>query len=148
MQTLFMDLGVVDRHLFDGDLDLTFHVDADRDPDHTPNFTHLRKSNLFWTSNHSSASLHCLIFLISVIICNIYSSILKFSSKSIMSRIPFTFGWNNGQNNADPTGSGSTPLDGSASFTVCSDLRGPRQNGAQIPTTAGTVIPVSYQYPI
>jgi hypothetical protein len=32
IQTLFMDPGVVDRHLFDGEPDLTFHFDTDRDP--------------------------------------------------------------------------------------------------------------------
>jgi hypothetical protein len=59
-----MDPGAVDRHLFDGDPDLTFHFDADRDPDHNPNFTHLRN----------------------------FEQYIEISGKSIMFRVPFTFG--------------------------------------------------------
>ncbi len=36
MQTLFMNPGVVDRHQFDADTDLTIYFDADPSPDHTP----------------------------------------------------------------------------------------------------------------
>ncbi len=54
---------VVDRHHFDPDPDPTFHFDADPDLDPTPSFTYVRKSEIFWTFIHSSACLHCFVFL-------------------------------------------------------------------------------------
>jgi hypothetical protein len=39
---------VVDWHCFSADL--TFHFDSDRDPDHTPIFTHVGKSTFFLLS--------------------------------------------------------------------------------------------------
>ncbi len=88
MQTLFRDPGVVDRNRADADPDLTFHFDAHPNTDPTPNFTHLRKSNLFWASNHSRASLHCLIFLISVIKCNIWAVYWNFLVKVLTINVP------------------------------------------------------------
>ncbi len=69
---------VVDRHHFDPDPDPTLHFDADPDLDPTPSFTYVRKSEIFWTFIHSSASLQCFIFLtivIDVIIFNILDSV-------------------------------------------------------------------------
>jgi hypothetical protein len=59
--------GVVDRHRFDTDPDpdATFHFNADPDPDPAPSCTLIKKSELFFTFVHSSASLHCCIFLVS-----------------------------------------------------------------------------------
>jgi hypothetical protein len=70
----------VDRHRFDADPDSNFHVIADPDPDpdwhqidgdpHAdttrPSFTHVGKSEFFFTLSRSMSSLQCFIFLISV----------------------------------------------------------------------------------
>ncbi len=94
-------------------------------PDHTPSLTHiLGNLNFLFTFFHCNASLHCYICFKSVIgfiIFSILDSIWKFSGKSIVflyiclkwmyfriwigrSWIPIRI-W---QNDADPTGSGST----------------------------------------
>jgi hypothetical protein len=80
---------VVDRHRIDAnpdpDQDPTFLANSDPDLDPSPCFTHIEKSETFLTSIHISASLHCFIFLASIIgvtIFNILDSIftiLKFS---------------------------------------------------------------------
>jgi hypothetical protein len=80
---------VLDRHHIDADPDLTFHFDADPDlnPDPTPSFTHVGKSEFFSSFIHSSANLHSLIFLvivIGVIILIFLDSLLKFSGKIIV----------------------------------------------------------------
>jgi hypothetical protein len=60
---------VVDRHRVDDDPDQdpTFHFDADPDP--TPSLTHTRigQSEFFYTFIHINDSLHCFIFLVSVV---------------------------------------------------------------------------------
>ncbi len=71
---------VVNRLRLDADPDPTFHFDADPDPDPNPRFTHVR--TIFFTFIHSCASLHCFIFLVSVIfviIFNILNSFLEVS---------------------------------------------------------------------
>jgi hypothetical protein len=58
----------VDRHRFDTDPDLdpTFPYDAaDPDPTPIPSFTHIRKSEFFSTFIYSSASLNCVVFVVS-----------------------------------------------------------------------------------
>jgi hypothetical protein len=55
----------VHRHRFDADPDLdpTFPFDTDPDPSPIPSFTHIGKSEFFWTFIYSSASLN-FIFLV------------------------------------------------------------------------------------
>jgi hypothetical protein len=43
----FVQASVVDRHRFDTDLEPTFHLNANPDPDPTQSFTHVRKSDFF-----------------------------------------------------------------------------------------------------
>ncbi len=65
----------MDWHCFDADPDPNFHVDADPDPDWdhnnagpqadpTTTFTHVGKSEFFFTFSHSIATLQCFIFLL------------------------------------------------------------------------------------
>jgi hypothetical protein len=65
----------VDRHRFDADPDPTFYFDVDPDPDPYPtsSYKQVGKSKFFLTFIHSNASLHCFIFLISVIGVVIFS---------------------------------------------------------------------------
>jgi hypothetical protein len=80
----------VDWHRFDADPDSdpTFNINADPAPGFTP-LEHVGKSELVLTFMHSSASLHCFIFLatvIGVIILNFLGQhvtycVLKFSGK-------------------------------------------------------------------
>jgi hypothetical protein len=88
----------VDRHRLDADPDPKFHVDADPDPnldwhqnnadphvDLSPSFTHVGKSEYFFTFIHSIARLQCFSFLISVkcaAICSVFD-ILQFSGKKV-----------------------------------------------------------------
>ncbi len=51
---------MLDRHRFDADPDPTFYFDAD------PDFPYAGKFH-FFPFFHSSASLHCFVFLVSVI---------------------------------------------------------------------------------
>ncbi len=76
----------MDRHSFDADPDPTFQFDAYQDPDPFPIFTDVGKPEILLIFLHSSASLHCFIFLFSIILVgfintNIYDSILIFSGK-------------------------------------------------------------------
>jgi hypothetical protein len=81
---------VEDRHRLDAGLvlesDRTFHSDANRDPDHTPSFTHLGKyEEKKIVFINSSASLHCFTCLVSVIdvkCFDILDSKLKLSRKN------------------------------------------------------------------
>jgi hypothetical protein len=60
---------------------LTFHFDADPDPNPTQGFTNVDESGSFLTSLQSSASLHCFIYFFKVIgfiILNIFDNALKF----------------------------------------------------------------------
>jgi hypothetical protein len=58
-------------HRVDADPDpgITFFLDPDpaTDPDPTPCFTHVEQTNKKFTLIHSNDSLHCFIFLVSVI---------------------------------------------------------------------------------
>jgi hypothetical protein len=62
----------VDPYRFDADPDLTFHFDAEPDPDPFLNFTHVKKSDFFNLFIRSSTSLPGLIFLVSVIFVIIF----------------------------------------------------------------------------
>ncbi len=57
----------MERHRVDADPDLTFNFDAAPDPDLTPSFTQVGESKKDMTLIHSGVSLHCFIFLLSVI---------------------------------------------------------------------------------
>jgi hypothetical protein len=61
--------GVVDWHRFDAyrDPDPTFHFDAVPDPNLTPTFTYVGKSQNIFAFIHSSTGPHYFIFLVSVI---------------------------------------------------------------------------------
>jgi hypothetical protein len=85
---------VVDRYRFDADPDpdTTCHIDINR-----PNFLILYQvlrmcvKSDFFTVIHSSARIHCFIFLdsfIGVIIFNIWDSIFKFSGKKYSFAVP------------------------------------------------------------
>jgi hypothetical protein len=73
----------VDRYHFNADPDQepTFHFDADPDPDqdadldpdHIPQILHMMEIDIFFTFIPSNASLHCFIFLISVIDAKIFN---------------------------------------------------------------------------
>jgi hypothetical protein len=88
---LFSDVA---QHRFDADPGPTFHFDADLNPDPdadpTSSFTHVEKSEFFFTFNNSSASFHCFIFLVSGMhrchkyqYINIVDSVFKFPGKRI-----------------------------------------------------------------
>ncbi len=77
----------MERNRVDVDPDLTFNFEAAPDPDPTQSFTHVGESEKEMTFIHSGASLHCLIFLLSVIgvkNSSIFDIILIFSGKSII----------------------------------------------------------------
>jgi hypothetical protein len=86
---------VRDGHLLDADLDL--------DSDPTLSFIQARKSKKNLTFFiHISASLHCFIFLVSVIIFNILDSNLKFSWKKLSLTFHFNFSFGKTEHRTDP----------------------------------------------
>jgi hypothetical protein len=72
-----------DRCGSDADPDPALHFDADPDPDSIASFTHITENHNFLNTFLSSASLHCFIFLASVIFCQYLGqyTVLNFSRK-------------------------------------------------------------------
>jgi hypothetical protein len=62
----------VDRHHGNADPDTTFRFTANPISDPTPSFKCVGKSNNCFPLIHSSASLHCLVFLVGVIEMSVF----------------------------------------------------------------------------